>query len=206
MTEPDENVYADDEYDEPIGQLARRELAARPALLAVAVELFFVLVLGNQWIFDHVVTPWSVSTSPVRRGLASSIGWFSWLFTPQNGLTWVFLAGLLHVVVWLVVTYFLARAGLRSTDLTARFVSVAGAVMVGAVAALLVSRLVSYADVDKLYAGGAGVGISPPGFVEWAFLDTVGGGAVLAVTVVSMLAASVVTAVIGTEPEDDRSL
>lgn len=199
-TDPDR--YEDDEdYGPSPGVVLRRELSARPALLAVAVELLFVLVLGNQWVFDHVVTPWSLSTSAVRRGLAGAVGWFSWLFVPQHGLFWVWLAGVLHVLVWLVLTYRLARPGLRSPDVVARFVSVMGAVMVAAVAALVVSRVVTYADIHKLYAGGADVGISPPGFIEWAFLDAVGGGAVLAVTVVAVLAASVVTAAAPAEAE-----
>lgn len=217
MTEPDEHADEGEYGDRPLHVL-RAELYRRPALIAVAVEFFFILVLGNQWIFDHVVTPWSISVSPVRRGLAGAIGWFSWLLAPQHGLTWVWLAGLLHVVAWLGGTYLLARAGVRGTDALARFVSVTGAVMVAAVFALLVTRLVSYPDVSNLYAGGAEVGISAPGFVEWVFLDTVAGGSILAVTVVALLAASAVGAFVldeidetnatnpgGLPPESDRA-
>jgi hypothetical protein len=186
----------EDEDDQPPNgdsprQRVADELRLRPALVAVAVELAFVLVLGNQWMFDHVVEPWSISTSGVRRGLAQAIGWFSWLLAPQHGLTWVWLGGLLHAVVWLLATYWLVRLSVRTHDPAARFVSVAGSVLIAAILALLVTRLVSYPDVSRLYGSAADVvNFTAPGFLEWVFLGSVGGGAILAVAVVAVLTAS----------------
>ncbi|MDT4997168.1 MAG: hypothetical protein QOD45_1236 [Pseudonocardiales bacterium] len=176
---------------DPPMQRLRAELRLRPALVAVAVELAFVLVLGNQWMFDHVVEPWSISTSGVRRGVAQSIGWFSWLLAPQHGLTWVWLGGLLHAVVWLLATYWLVRLSVRTADPAARFLSVIGSVLIAAILALLVTRLVSYPDVSRLYGSASDVvNLTAPGFLEWVFLGSVGGGAIVAVAVVGVLAGS----------------
>jgi hypothetical protein len=193
MARPDDEDDLPTEGDSPRQRL-RAELQLRPAVLAVAVELAFVLVLGNQWMFDHVVEPWSISTSGVRRGLAQSIGWFSWLLAPQHGLTWVWLGGLLHAVVWLLASYWLVRLAVRTEDPAARFLSVAGSVLIAAILALVVTRLVSYPDVSRLYGSAADVvNFTAPGFLEWVFLGSVGGGAILAVAVVAVLAASAVT-------------
>ena len=84
------------------------------------MELAFVLVLGNQWMFDHVVEPWSISTAAYGVA-AQSIGWFSWLLAPQHGLTWVWLGGLLHAVVWLLADL-LAGAAIRADSGSSRAV------------------------------------------------------------------------------------
>jgi hypothetical protein len=192
MARPEDEDDLPPDGDSPRQRLLA-ELRLRPALVAVGLELAFVLVLGNQWVFDHVVEPWSISTSGVRRGLAQSIGWFSWLLAPQHGLTWVWLGGLLHAVVWLLATYWLVRLSARTDDPAARFVSIVGSVLIAAILALLVTRLVSYPDVSQLYGSAADVvNFTAPGFLEWVFLGSVGGGAILAVAVVAVLAASAV--------------
>ena len=118
---------------DPPMQRLRAELRLRPALVAVAVELAFVLVLGNQWMFDHVVEPWSISTSGVRRG-AGPVDRLVQLAarahsTGSPGCGW---AGCCTrwSGCWRPIGWFACRCA--PTDPAARFLSVVGSVLIAA--------------------------------------------------------------------------
>lgn len=194
-----------DEFDDDEGyglSPARRlqvELRVRPAWVAVAVEVLFVLLVGNQWMLDHLVEPWSRDSSGIRRGLADTLASFAWSLIP-NGYGWVFLGAIVHALVWFVGSYFLVRAATRVADAGPRIVCVVGSIVVAAVLALLADRLVTYPDVQKLADQAARPGL---GFVEWTLFGSIAGGAVLAVVVVAVLAALATELVAGEMDEDD---
>ena len=172
---------AEDGIDEGYGLSPARwlqvELRLRPTVVAVLVEVAFVVLVGNQWMLDHAVQPWLRDPSPIRRGLAAAIGSFAWSITP-DGYGWLFVAGIAHALVWFVLTYLLVRACVRVTETGPRIVATIGSIVVAAVLALVVERILGYPDIQKvversgtqLPGGAAG-----PGFVEWSLFGTVAG-------------------------------
>jgi hypothetical protein len=161
-----------------------------PALGAVVVELLFVVIFCNQWIVNHVVVPWESSASAVRQGIAPGLGAFAWSFTPVlHGYNWIWAGGIVHVLVWPLVTFVLVRVSLRTREAGARFMATIGSVVIAAIAALVAQRVVVYPDLSRLQDAATKSHQAGPGLIPWLFFGTVPGGSVMLVVIVGALAA-----------------
>jgi hypothetical protein len=208
VTEPGQDEDGD---VAPCGPSPRRRAAdyfrREPALGAVAVELIFVLLLCNQWMVEHLVVPWEASTSPIRQGIAPGLGAFSWSFTPVLvGYNWIWAGQLVHVLVWLLVTFLLVRVSLRSREIGARFIATVGSVVLAAIAALLAQRLVAYPDLARLQDAATRTHQAGPGLVPWLLFGTVPGASIMLAAIVAALAAitSGRLALTGVEDDDNN--
>jgi hypothetical protein len=209
MTEPDNDK---EEEAQPYGASSLRrvldDLHVEPALGAVAVELIFVIALCNQWMVNHVVVPWESSASAIRQGLAPGLGAFAWSFTPVlHGYNWIWAGGIVHVLVWLLVTFVLVRVSLRTREAGARFIATVGSVVIAAIAALVAQRLVAYPDLSRLQDAATQTHQAGPGLIPWLFFGTIPGGSVMLVAIVGALAASTSgrPAIAGEDDGDDQS-
>ncbi len=161
-----------------------------PALGAVVVELLFVIIFCNQWMVNHVVVPWESSASPLRQGIAPGLGAFAWSFAPVlDGYNWIWAGGIVHVLVWPLVTFLLVRVSLRTREVGARFIATIGSGVIAAIAALVAQRLVVYPDLSRLQDAATQSHRAGPGLIQWLFFGTVPGGSVLLVVIVGALAA-----------------
>ena len=193
MTELDRGEQ-EDEDAQPYGPSPMQRVAAyfhrEPALGAVVVELLFVVILCNQWMVNHVVVPWESSASQIRQGIAPGLGAFAWSFTPVlHGYVWIWAGGIVHVLVWPLVTFLLVRISLRTREAGARFIATIGSVVMAAIAALVAQRVVVYADLSRLQDAATQTHSAGPGLVPWLFFGTVPGGGVLLVVIVGAVAA-----------------
>jgi hypothetical protein len=209
MTEPDNDK---EEEAQPYGASSLRrvldDLHVEPALGAVAVELIFVIALCNQWMVNHVVVPWESSASAIRQGLAPGLGAFAWSFTPVlHGYNWIWAGGIVHVLVWLLVTFVLVRVSLRTREAGARFIATVGSVVIAAIAALVAQRLVAYPDLSRLQDAATQTHQAGPGLIPWLFFGTIPGGSVMLVAIVGALAASTSgrLAIAGEDDGDDQT-
>ncbi|WP_375493297.1 hypothetical protein [uncultured Jatrophihabitans sp.] len=191
----DDAAVPDDSLDDGYGPNpltpVHNALRARPALVVVAVEVLVVLVLGNQWMVDHVVVKAADSDDQIHAGLANGLGFFSW---PLSGVGsgWFVASGILRALASFAVTFLLARPALRAPDRPARVVAVAGAVVVSALVALLLARVVGYPGLADFYAQSSNFFDRRPSFAQTLFFGSVPGGAVLFVALVALLAAACV--------------
>jgi hypothetical protein len=161
-----------------------------PALAAVVVELLFVVVFCNQWMVNHVVVPWESSASPIRQGIAPGLGAFAWSFAPVlHGYYWIWAGGIVHILVWPLLTFLLVRISLRTTEAGARFIATIGSVVIAAIAALVTQRVVVYPDLSRLQDAATKTHQAGPGLIPWLFFGTVPGGSVMLVVIVGALAA-----------------
>jgi hypothetical protein len=195
MTELDADKHEDGEADlQPYGPSPRRRVLAyvhrEPALGAVVIELLFVVIFCNQWMVSHVVVPWEASASAIRQGVAPGLGAFAWSFTPVlKGYNWIWVGGIVHVLVWLLVTFLLVRISVRAREVGARFIATIGSVVIAAIAALVAQRLVDYPDLSRLQDAATQTHQAGPGLVPWLFFGTIPGGSVMLVVIVGALAA-----------------
>jgi hypothetical protein len=177
-----------------------------PALGAVVVELLFVVVFCNQWMVNHVVVPWESSASSIRQGIAPGLGAFAWSFTPVlHGYGWIWAGGIVHVLVWPLVTFLLVRISLRTREVGARFIATIGSVVIAAMAALVAQRLVAYPDLSRLQDAATQSHQAGPGLIPWLFFGTIPGASVMLVVIVGALAAitSARLAIAGDDDDDD---
>ncbi|MDT4984172.1 MAG: hypothetical protein QOF95_1662 [Pseudonocardiales bacterium] len=191
MTDPDKQA---DEAVQPYGpapmRRALRYFHREPALGAVIVELLFVVIFCNQWMVNHVVVPWESSASALRQGIAPGLGAFAWSFAPVlHGYYWIWAGGIVHVLVWPLVTFLLVRVSVRTREVGARFIATIGSVVIAAIAALVAQRLVVYPDLSRLQDAATKTHQAGPGLVPWLFFGTVPGGSVMLVLIVAALAA-----------------
>jgi hypothetical protein len=193
MTELDKGEHEHEDV-QPYGPSPMRRhrdyFRVEPALGAVAVELLFVVIFCNQWMVDHVVVPWESSASPIRQGIAPGLGAFGWSFTPVlDGYNWIWAGAIVHVLVWLIVTFLLVRVSLRTREMGARFIATFGSVVMAAIAALLAQRVVVYPDLSRLQDAATKTHEGGPGLIPWLFFGTIPGGSVLLAVVVGAVAA-----------------
>jgi hypothetical protein len=184
----------EEDEDQPQGPAPLRRVLdyfhREPALGAVVVELLFVVILCNQWMVSHVVVPWESSASPIRQGVAPGLGAFAWSFAPVlHGYYWIWAGGIVHVLVWPLVTFLLVRISLRTREPGARFIATFGSVVIAAIAALVAQRVVVYPDLSRLQDAATQSHQAGPGLIPWLFFGTVPGGSVMLVLIVGALAA-----------------
>lgn len=194
MTDGYDDAGPGDGYGPSPTTRVRQELYGRPALAAVVVEVIVVIVLGNQWVLDHVIVPWSTKADIAQRSVSDALGAVSWTLTP-HGFPWLWLGSIVRALVWFAVTYVLVRRVLALRDAVGRTVAVVGAVFLAQLVAIMADRLVGYPNVSRLY-GAQGAINSPPTFGDWLLSGAVGTGGVLLFTLIGLVAAAAVTSAV----------
>ena len=201
MTDGDDDPGPDDGYGPSPASRARQELYGRPALAAVLVEVAVVVVLGNQWMLDHVIVPWSAKADIAQRSVSDALGAVSWTLTP-HGYPWLWLGSVVRALVWFAVTYLLVRRVLSLRDAVGRTVAVVGAVFLAQLIAILADRLVGYPNVSRLYTAQGAIS-SPPSFAEWLLSGAVGTGGVVLFTLIALVVAGAVTSAVSSSGRYD---
>ncbi len=191
MTDGYDDPGPDDGYGPPASTRVRQGLYGRPALAAVAVELAVVVVLGNQWMLDHVIVPWSTKADIGQRSVSDALGAVSWTLTP-HGFPWLWVGSIVRALVWFAVTYLLVGRVLALRDAVGRTVAVVGAVFLAQLVAIMADRLVGYPNVSRLYSAQGAIS-SPPSFGDWLLSGAVGTGGVLLFTLIALVVAGAVT-------------